>query len=107
MEKAERDATEAVRAEDECRQLLVEFPNSKCAPEAEQRLRNIQEALADGEFRVGTFYHHKGSNPAAANRLNRLVEQYPLYSKADDALWEMGDSYSKMGNRFRARAGEG
>src|SRR5260370_1304775 len=106
MEKADRDSTQALRAEDECRQLLVEFPNSKYAPEAEQRLRNIQEALADGEFRVGTFYHHKGSNPAAANRLNRLRDQHPRCSKADEALWEMGDSYSKMGNRFRARAGE-
>jgi outer membrane protein assembly factor BamD len=106
MEKADRDPSQAVRAEDECRQLVVQFPNSKFVPEAQQMLRNIQEALAEGEFRVGAFYHKKGSNPAAANRLSRLVEQYPLYSKADEALWELGDSYSKMGNRFRPKAGE-
>lgn len=106
MDKPDRDTTQALRAEDECRQLLVQFPNSKYAPEAEQRLRNIQEAIAEGEFRVGTFYHQKGSNPAAANRLSRLVDQYPLYSKADEALWELGDSYSKMGTRFRAQSGE-
>src|SRR6202045_1321174 len=46
MDKADRDPSQALRAEDECRQLIVEFPNSKYAPEAEQRLRNIQEALA-------------------------------------------------------------
>jgi outer membrane protein assembly factor BamD len=106
MDKPDRDTTQALRAEDECRQLLVQFPNSKYAPEAEQHLRNIQEAIAEGEFRVGTFYHQKGSNPAAANRLSRLVDQYPLYSKADEALWELGDSYSKMGSRFRAQSGE-
>jgi outer membrane protein assembly factor BamD len=106
MDKADRDPTQAVRAEDECRTLVTQFPNSKFVPEAQQILRNIQEALAEGEFRVGAFYHKKGSNPAAANRFGRVVDQYPLYSKADLALWELGDSYSKMGNRFRSQAGQ-
>ena len=106
MEKADRDMTQALRAEDECRQLMVQFPNSKFVPEAQQLLRNIQEAIGDGEFKVGDFYHRKGSNPAAANRLNRLVDQYPLYSKADEALWELGDSYTRMGTRFRKQAGD-
>jgi len=106
MEKPDRDLTQALRAEAECRQLVVQFPNSKYAPEAEQRLRNIQEEIAEEEFRVGTFYYKKGSNPAAANRLSRLVDQYPLYSKSDEALWDLGDAYSKMGTRFRPRAGE-
>src|ERR1700730_14664112 len=47
MEKADRDPTHAQRAEDECRQLLVQFPNSKFAPEAQQKMREIQEVLAD------------------------------------------------------------
>src|SRR5216684_5460505 len=42
MEKADRDATQALRAEDECRQLLVQFPNSKFVPDVQQLLRNIQ-----------------------------------------------------------------
>ena len=106
MEKSDRDMAQAFRAEDECRQLMVQFPNSKFVPEAQQLLRNIQEAIGDGEFRVGDFYHRKGSNPAAANRLNRLVDQYPLYSNADEALWELGDSYTRMGTRFRKQAGD-
>ena len=106
MEKADRDVSQALRAEDECRQLIVQFPNSKFVPEAKQILRNIQEGIGEGEYRVGNFYHKRGSNPAAANRLSRLVDQYPTFSKADEALWELGDSYSKMGNRFRPKAGE-
>src|ERR1700704_6564599 len=65
MEKADRDTTQALRAEDECRNLLVQFPNSKFAPTAQQRLREVQEVIAEGEMRRGTFYHTKGSNPAA------------------------------------------
>lgn len=105
MEKADRDTNHAIKAEEECRQLLVQFPNSKHAPKAQQLLRNIQEVIADGEYRIGNFYHHKGSHPAAANRLQSLVDAYPLFSEADGALWMLGDSYSKMGPRFRDKTG--
>ena len=100
MEKADRDSTHALRAEDECRQLLVQFPNSKFAPDAQQMLRNVQEVLADKEYRVGIFYGHKGSFPAAANRLQALTDQFPLYSQADDALWDLATDYQHMGDRF-------
>ncbi|HWR51932.1 MAG TPA: outer membrane protein assembly factor BamD [Bryobacteraceae bacterium] len=106
MEKADRDPTHAVRAEEECRQVLVQFPNSRFAPKAQQTLREIQEVLALGEYRVGTFYHTKGVYYASANRLNGLTQHYPLFSQADDALWKLGDSYSRMGPRFRDRASE-
>jgi outer membrane protein assembly factor BamD len=105
MEKADRDAQHALRAEDECRNVLVQFPNSKFAPQAQQLLRNVQEVIAEGEFRRGVFYHGKGSHPAAAHRLHDLTAQYPLYSRADEANWLLGDSYSKMGTRFRPQAG--
>ena len=106
MEKSDRDANQAIRAEDECRTLIVQFPNSKFVPETQQILRNIQEAIADGEFLVGEFYFKRGDNSASANRLSHLVEQYPLYSKADDALWEMGQAYGRLGNRFRKQEGD-
>ncbi|HEY7388714.1 MAG TPA: outer membrane protein assembly factor BamD [Bryobacteraceae bacterium] len=106
MDKSDRDDTQTLRAEDECRQLLIQFPNSKFAPQAAQRLRNIQESLAEHEFVVGNFYWKREMNPAAANRLNALADQYPLFSKTGEALYEAGDSYSKMGSRFRPQAGE-
>src|SRR5215471_6467405 len=100
MEKADRDPMHAIRAEDECRQLLQQFPNSKFAPDIEQKLRNIQEVLADSEYRVGSFYLKKGSNAAAANRLQGLTDQFPLFSRADEALWEEAEAYKRMGDRF-------
>jgi outer membrane protein assembly factor BamD len=103
MEKPDRDPTHALRAEDECRQVLTQFPNSKFAPIAQQRLREIQEVLAEGEYRTGHFYHNKGSHPAASNRLQALTDHFPLYSQSDQALWELADSYGKMGPRFRDR----
>ncbi|HXP86330.1 MAG TPA: outer membrane protein assembly factor BamD [Bryobacteraceae bacterium] len=106
MDKADRDPDQALRAEQECRQLLTQFPNSKFAPQAEQLLRDIQEVLGEAEMRVGIFYHSRGSLASSANRLGGVVEQYPLYSRADEALFLEGDSYSRMGPRFRKQAGE-
>src|SRR5437762_7724790 len=59
MDKPDRDQNKGLRAEQECRQLLIQFPNSKFAPEVEQILRNTQEVLADGEMRVGSVYHQR------------------------------------------------
>jgi outer membrane protein assembly factor BamD len=106
MDKADRDPNEALRAEQECRQVLTQFPNSKFAPEVEQLLRNTQEILADSEMRVGSFYHKRGSLASAANRLGGLADQYPLYSRTDEALWLEGDSYTRLGPRFRQQAGD-
>ena len=106
MDKSDRDSLQTLRAETECRALLVRYPNSKFAPAAAQKLRDIQESLAEHEYVVGNFYWRREMNPAAANRLNALVDQYPLYSKSGEALYEAGDSYSKMGPRFRKQSGE-
>jgi outer membrane protein assembly factor BamD len=104
MEKPDRDPKHAYKAEEECRQVLVQFPNSIFAPRVAQLLRNIQEVEAEGEMRTARFYYGKGSNPAASNRLQGLTDQYPLYSAADEALWLLGDSYTKMGARFRPQS---
>ena len=100
MEKADRDPKHALMAEQECKQLLVQFPNSKFAPQAQQRLRDVQEVLAESEFRVGALYQKKGSVMAAANRFQALTDQYPLYSKADEGLWQLAEAYRKAGDRF-------
>jgi len=106
MEKVDRDSSQAVRADDECKALVVQFPNSKYVPQAQQMLRNAQEVLAQKEFQTGAFYHTKGAFPAAANRLNFVADQYPLYSGAPEALWQAADSFGRMGDRFENQAAE-
>jgi outer membrane protein assembly factor BamD len=100
MDKSDRDPQHALKAEEECRQVLAQFPNSKHAPTAQQRLREIQEVLAQAEYNVGVFYFNKGTFPAAANRLQGLSDQFPLFSQNDEALWQLGSAYRRMGDRF-------
>ncbi len=91
MEKPDRDRTEAKLAEDEFQAFLLEFPKDKLAAEAEQRLREIQEVLAEGDYRIGRYYYIKGSKRAAYGRLSGLANRYPLYSKADQVNWMLGN----------------
>ncbi len=95
MEKPDRDRTEARFAEEEFQAFLEKYPESKLAPQAEQRLREVQEVLAEGDFRIAHFYHVKGSDRAATPRLIDLTTRYPLYSQADRALWMLGDIFEK------------
>jgi outer membrane protein assembly factor BamD len=96
LEKPDRDYTHAKRAEDEYRSLILEFPDSKLVPQAKERLREVQEVLAEREFRVGRFYYLRESYAAAVARLQSLVDAYPLYSAADEALYLLGDSYERQ-----------
>ncbi len=103
MEKADRDPTHALRAEEEYRQLIMQYPDSKLVPEAKERLLQVQEVLASREFSVGHFYYMRQSYPAAIARLESLVDKYPLYSKADEALYLLGQSYEAEIAVMRAR----
>src|SRR5437764_11856685 len=51
-------STHALRAEQEYRALIQQFPDSKLLPEAKQRLREVQEVLADREFGIGRSEEH-------------------------------------------------
>src|SRR5260370_402884 len=93
MEKADRDFTHAMRAEEEYRSLIQEYPDSKLVPEAKQRMREVQEVLAQREFNIGRFYYLRLAYPAATARLKTTVDRYPLYSGSDEALYLLGQSY--------------
>jgi outer membrane protein assembly factor BamD len=95
MAKPDRDRTEAKAAEEEFQTFLQKFPKDPLAPKAEQELRNIQEIIAEGDYRIGYYYYVKGDRRAAAARLMALVKRYPLYSKADQSLWMIGDIFER------------
>ncbi len=95
MDKPDRDNTHAKMAEEEFQTFLQKYPKDPLAPKAEQHLREVQEVIAEGQFRVAYYYYVKGDPRATAGRLAPLVIRYPLYSKSDEALWMLGDVYEK------------
>ena len=95
MEKADRDKTQGEAAEDAFQAFLLKYPQSPLAPKAEQYLRDVQEVLADGDYKVAYFYYRKFDYRASAARLVELTDRYPLYSQNDEALWMLGDIYGR------------
>jgi outer membrane protein assembly factor BamD len=95
MEKPDRDRAETVQAEAEFQTFLEKYPNSPLYPQAEQHLREVQEVLAEGNFRVANFYYLRTAYRAAGARLIELTNRYPLYSHADQANWMLGQIYEK------------
>jgi len=102
MEKPDRDYTHARRAEDEYRQLLLQYPDSKLADTARRRLLEVQEVLAEREFRIARFYYQRQSLMASIARAKTLTDTYPLYSRADEALFMLGQAYEQQADRTRA-----
>src|SRR5271169_1254620 len=104
MEKSDRDYTHAKRAEDEYRNLIMQYPdNPKLVAEGKRRLMEVQEVLADREFGIGKFYYLRMSYPASIARLRSLVEKYPLYSRADEALYLLGQNFEGQIAQIRSR----
>jgi outer membrane protein assembly factor BamD len=95
MAKPDRDRSEAKAAEEEYQTFLEKYPKDPLAPQAEQHLRNVQEIIAEGDYRIGYFYYVKGDKRAAAARLIAMTKRYPLYSKSDHALWMLGDIFER------------
>ena len=95
MAKPDRDRSEAKAAEEEYQTFLSKYPKDPLAPKAEQRLRDVQEIIAEGDYRIGYFYYVKGDKRASAARLTSIAKRYPLYSKSDKVQWMLGDIFEK------------
>jgi outer membrane protein assembly factor BamD len=94
MEKPDRDPKNAQQAEQEYRNMIQQFPDSTFVPRAKQRLREVQEVLAERQYQVGSFYSTHENWAATIARLQTVTDSYPLYSHSDLALIGLGDAYA-------------
>jgi outer membrane protein assembly factor BamD len=101
MEKPDRDYAEAQRAADEYKLLIQTYPDSPLVPQAKQKLREVQEVLAERQYRIAHFYYLRDNLAASQARLQSLTDSYPLYSGVDEALYELGMLYEKEAASMR------
>src|SRR6202166_1043837 len=105
MEKPDRDFNNAFRAEQEYRTMINQFPDSTLVPRAKQKLRDVQEVLAERETQIGLYYQSRENYSAAIARLQTVVDTFPLYSKSDQALLSIGDSYAGEAHTMQISSG--
>jgi outer membrane protein assembly factor BamD len=101
MDKPDRDYSKATHAEEEYRRMLTDYPDSVLVPDAKQRLREVQEALATREAEIGAFYATHANWPATIARYQTVVDSYPQYSHMDDVLVGLGDAYETQARYIR------
>ncbi len=94
MEKPDRDFVNAQQSEEQYRKMINMFPDSTLIPRAKQRLREVQEVLAEREAQIGFYYGSRENYNAAIARLDTVADTYPLYSKSDQVLIAIGDAYA-------------
>ena len=94
MEKPDRDPQNAVHAEQEYRTMIQDFPDSTLIPRAKQRLREVQEVLAQRQFEIGSYYSSRENWAATIARLQTVTDSYPLFSHSDQTLITLGDAYA-------------
>ena len=81
------------------------FPDSTLIPRAKQKLRDVQEVLAERETGIGLYYQSRENYTASIARLETVVDTYPLYSKSDQALLGIGDAYAGEAHRIQLQPG--
>jgi len=95
----DRDVQPARKAEQRLKVLLQDYPNTSLRPEAEIRLREVQENLGMHNMLVGNqyfdrYFQGKAPNPKGAqNRYREVVEKYPNFSYMDTVLYRLGVTY--------------
>ncbi|MGC2620668.1 MAG: outer membrane protein assembly factor BamD [Acidobacteriaceae bacterium] len=94
MEKPDRDPQNAENADREYRTMLEQFPDSPLIPQAKQKLREVQEVLAQRQYEIGEYYASRQNWGGAIARLETVADTYPLFSHSDQTLITIGDAYA-------------
>lgn len=78
-------------------QMRKEFPGSRYDAQAQQKLEECHDWLAQMHLFVGQFYYRRGSYLAAAHRFEQVLKTYPDKPVAADAMYFIAKSYHEMG----------
>jgi len=92
VQAPDRDNTEARLAELELREMINSYPNSDLLEEAKQKLREVQEILADGNGRIANQYFHQKNYKASIDRFSEVESKFPDFSKMDGILFYHAES---------------
>jgi len=103
MGRPDRDLSATEDALSAYRDLIRFYPTSEYAAQAREKIRLVEENLAEHEYMIGEFYLRYGLPPAAISRFEHLIDTYPAYSEKDKVLFNLGLAYIKVRQPEKAR----
>lgn len=78
-------------------QMRKEFSGSRYDSQAQQKLDECHDWMAQMHLFVGQFYFRRGSYLAATHRFQQILKDYPDKPVAADALYFLAKAYHEMG----------
>ena len=102
--KPDRDLSSLREALNAYRQLVTLYPNSPYATEAESRMAEVREVLAEHEWMVAAFYTRNKRWRGAQWRLEYLKQNYPEYSgieRVDEELLKIETKIAEQEEQFK------
>ncbi|GAB4177426.1 MAG: outer membrane protein assembly factor BamD [Rhodocyclaceae bacterium] len=97
QDPSERDSKAARESFEVLRELVVRFPSSRYARDAQARAGYLVNAMASYEVAVANYYLRRGAHVAAVNRAQAAVKQFPEAPATEKALFILVKSYDAMG----------
>ncbi|MCO5119852.1 MAG: outer membrane protein assembly factor BamD [Burkholderiaceae bacterium] len=94
---SERDLAAARDAFDSFRVVIQQYPESRYAGDARDRMAYLVNAMAAGEVHIARYYFERGAYIAAANRAQSAVRQYQQTPAIEEALYIMYRAYDELG----------
>jgi outer membrane protein assembly factor BamD len=83
--------------------ILLEYPNTEYAYDAQFKIDLINELLASKEMYVGRYYFDKKKWIPAINRFRNVVDDYETTIYAEEALHRLVEIYYVLGLRDEAK----
>ena len=92
-----RDQQMTENAMKSLKDLIVRFPNSKYARDAEVKIDLTLDHLAGKEMQIGRYYQKKGNYLAAINRFLAVTKNYQKTTHVAEALHRLTETYTALG----------
>jgi outer membrane protein assembly factor BamD len=96
LQKPDRDDTQARMAEYELTAMINTYPDSPLLNEAKEKLRYVQEVLAESIFGPAKQYYMRNAYPAVIDRCEEITKKYPDFTGMDRVLFLLAESKRKV-----------
>jgi outer membrane protein assembly factor BamD len=93
----DRDPEPLTKAVTALERMRKDFPGSRYDAQAQQKIQECHDWLAQMHLFVGQFYYRRESYLAAAHRFEQIMKIYPDKPVAPDALYFLALSYHELG----------